>query len=142
MTMNNEEFVLQDREGSRMHRTVRFGILSATVLLGSMVFGAQSCCVADTRAELERSRQEAELERRRLVHYTECLESFSRQECDRAYHPERRDPLTPEQRDALEAARGEQARKLYVHCTENAAVNDDACDSEVAKLMKSYRVEQ
>jgi len=138
MTMNDEEFVLQEREGTRHHSTLRLSILCATALTVAMTFNAQSCFLADQ----EKVKQDADLERRLLAHYTECLKKRSRQECNRAYYPDRRDPLTPQQRAALEAARFEQARQLYVHCTENTSVTDSHCDREIVGIMESTRTER
>lgn len=133
--MESEEFVLKEREGDRLHRTVRISILVGAVLLMAAGFGIRSCALSCNEVERERIKEEASLERVRIADFTKCLEKQSREECARAYYPERKDPLTAAEHAELEADRAERARVLYVHCTENTSVRDKYCDDEVVRIM-------
>jgi hypothetical protein len=140
--MESEEFVLKERDGERTHRTIRVASFLGTAVLVALFFNARACSHDTREVEREKVVQQAETDRFVVERYTTCLQTSQRAECDRAYYPERREPLTAAERDALEAKRAERALQLYTHCTGKTRVADDHCDDEVAKVMRTVEVER
>lgn len=134
---NSEQFILKERESARRHKQIMLGSLCGALVMISISFSSRSCSTA-----------EIEHDREILESFNECLQTKSVAECEHAYYPDRKvyvptapkppaPQMTASEVQALEERRASVAHKLYTHCTEKAAVDDDECPGDVQQIMES-----
>lgn len=136
MLDSNEEFVLQEREGARKHRTMRLFAAASLVAL-CFTFGSIYQC------GIHSNEIDAEIDKLRLEAFTECvnqaghLVEAERLECERSYYPQR---IEATEQRKIEKQRAQQVEILYKHCTDQTEVPDQNCDDQVEELMDEVKV--